>query len=80
MQGMGNHGSGYSDLDSKIIALAKCNAQEALHTIIAKFAQLSDKSAFSHVRSCAMALEALGGESAKKALYDFMLKEKIMGS
>ena len=79
MMGMGNHGSGYSSLDSIILGLAEADVKAAVPLIIEKMNQLKDESNFSHIRVCAMALEKLKTNVAGPALAQFLLKKEMRG-
>lgn len=78
-QGGGNHGSGWSRMGGIIAALGHIGERRALPLIVEKLGTLDARSAFSHYRACAMALEALGDPRAAPALAAALRKPGIAG-
>lgn len=77
--GMGNHGSGYSKVDSMIIALGQHGNNPAVPVIAEKLRQLTLKSEFSHFRSCAIALERIGDPDGATVLAEALKKDGMNG-
>ena len=77
--GAGNHGSGYSLLDSMVISLGQIGDPSAVSPIIEKMAMLGVDSTFSHIRSAAVALELLGDPSATDGLVEMLQKQGMSG-
>ncbi len=78
-KGMGQFGASLSPLDSLLIALGRTKSPLALTPIVAKVAQLSAESEFSHFRAVAIALETLGNRAAAKPLAELLQKPDIGG-
>lgn len=66
--GGGQYGFSVSLMDSYIIALGRTRDPRGVAPVLAKVAQLNGNSAFSHIRACCHALEALDGGSGIPAL------------
>jgi len=66
--GMGQYGLSVSPMDSYIIALGRTRFAGGLAPILAKAAQLTSDSHFSHIRAVSLALEELDGGAAVATL------------
>ena len=78
-QGMGNHGGGYSRLDSVILDLAAIGQKQAVGPILQKLRLLKPTSEFSHFRCCALAMETFRDPHAAPALAGLLAQEGIGG-
>jgi hypothetical protein len=77
--GMGNHGSGTSEMDSMIMALGQLQDEEAVPLILQKLSTLTSQSEFSHIRACALALGTIGGPEAAPALAALLRQPEMKG-
>lgn len=78
-QGMGNHGAGYSRLDSIMLCLANLREQRATPLIAQKLPALGTPREFSHYRCAAMALEQLADPRAAAALAELLRQPGMSG-
>lgn len=78
-RGMGQFGPSMSFVDSLIIALGRCGADQALDTVLAKVDQLGPEQPFSHHRAVALALEMLDRPQAAAALARLLAKPNMTG-
>ncbi len=78
-RGMGQFGRSVSDIDSYIIALGRSRDPRALAPILKKAELLDAQQPFSHFRSVALGLEALGDRRAAPALASVLKKEGVAG-
>ncbi len=79
--GPGNirHGIYYSKQDVLIHALGHLSCRDALPVIIEKAGSLTEKSAFSHLRAVAMALETIGDPSGADVLAKLLKQPGMSG-
>ena len=75
----GQFGTCLSQLDSLILALGRTRDPRAVEPIAAKAAQLTAESEFSHFRTIALAMEAIGSPAATKSLAEVLKKPDIGG-
>jgi flavin-dependent dehydrogenase len=75
----GNRGGNYSDIDLTVIALGLSRDESALAPLIEKLEQLDERSAYSHCRAVALALESVGDRAAAKPLADLLRKPGMTG-
>jgi flavin-dependent dehydrogenase len=78
-RGMGQFGRTTSPVDNLIVALGRTGNTSGLDAILEKIGQLNAKSEFSHYRSVAMALEALGDRRGAKPLADLLKTPGVSG-
>ncbi len=77
--GMGNHGSGVSEMDSLVMALGQLGDGEAVALIVEKLSALTPQSEFSHIRACALALGMIGDPQAAPALAALLRRPGMSG-
>jgi len=70
--GMGNRHSGYSKVDSMIVALGKIGDKAAVPVIQLRAGELTPQSDFSHFRAVALGLEAIGDPAGASTLIDLL--------
>jgi hypothetical protein len=78
-KGMGQFGNALSVLDGQIVALGRAGDRRAVPVVLAKLAQLTPESDFSHFRAVGLALEALADRSAAKSLAAMLRRPGIAG-
>ena len=78
-RGMGQFGASLSPLDSLIIALGRTRDKRAIEPVLRKLDALDAKSAFSHHRAVAVALESLRDPRAAKHLAALLKKPAMTG-
>jgi len=66
-------------LDGQIVALGRAGDRRAVPVVLAKLAQLTPKSEFSHFRAVGLALESLGDPAAAKPLAAMLRRPDIAG-
>ena len=76
---MGQFGNALSPLDGRIVALGRSGDRRATPLLVAKLAQLTPESEFSHFRAVGLALEALGDPAAAKPLAAMLRRPGIAG-
>jgi hypothetical protein len=77
--GMGNHGSGVSEMDSMVMALGQLRDDGAVALIVEKLSALTPQSDFSHIRACSLALGMLGDPQAAPALAALLRRPGMSG-
>jgi len=75
--GMGQFGASMSELDTRIIALARCRHADAAELLADKLPSLPEEAAFSHMRALAEAFETLG--SGAEHLESLLTRPGIRG-
>jgi len=77
--GMGQYGTSLSRLDSLVITLGRTRDPRAVPVIVALARKLTPKSAFSHFRAVALALEQLDTQQAAQVLAQLLKLPGVMG-
>lgn len=78
-KGMGQFGPSMSELDSRIVALGRTGASQAVPVLIDKIRQLGPDHALSHHRAVAMAAEAIPSSDLAPPLADLLKKPGMTG-
>jgi hypothetical protein len=76
---MGQFGNALSTLDGQLVALGRAGDRRAVPVLLAKLAQLTPDSDFSHFRAVGLALETLADPAAAKPLADMLRRPGIAG-
>jgi len=76
---MGQFGNALSTLDGQLVALGRAGDRRAVPVVLAKLAQLTPDSEFSHFRAVGLALEALADPAAAQPLADMLRRAGIAG-
>ncbi len=78
-RGMGQFGPSMSELDTRIVALGRTGATQAVPVLIEKIRQLGPDHALSHHRAVAMAAEAIPFSDLASPLADLLKKPGMTG-